>query len=145
MRGLLLLTLVLFSTPAWSGELPRGLVGFSSATVQGDVGVLGMTVSPEHGGRGLSQQNYCRVMEVIGGHCAATAVFVNAHHSIGLRALELFGTKEQQQRWMGPLVTGEQIAAFALTEKEAGSDASNVQTRAEPTADGTGFVLNGTK
>ncbi|MBT4865947.1 MAG: acyl-CoA dehydrogenase [Planctomycetaceae bacterium] len=111
----------------------------------GDVGVLGMTVSPEHGGRGLSQQNYCRVMEVIGGHCAATAVFVNAHHSIGLRALELFGTKEQQQRWMGPLVTGEQIAAFALTEKEAGSDASNVQTRAEPTADGSGFVLNGTK
>lgn len=111
----------------------------------GEVGVLGMTVSPEHGGRGLSQQNYCRVMEVIGGHCAGTAVFVNAHHSIGLRALELFGTKEQQERWMQPLTTGEQLAAFALTEPEAGSDASNVQTRAEPTEDGSGFVLNGGK
>lgn len=111
----------------------------------GRVGVLGMTVSPEHGGRGMSQQNYCRVMEVIGGHCAGTGVFVNAHHSIGLRALELFGTEEQQQQWMKPVATGEQLAAFALTEPEAGSDASNVQTRAEPTPDGKGFKLNGQK
>src|SRR4051812_8713204 len=58
----------------------------------GKLGVLGMTVSAENGGRGMSQQNYCRVMEVIGGRCASTAVFVNAHHSIGLRGLELFGT-----------------------------------------------------
>lgn len=111
----------------------------------GDLGVLGMTVSPEYGGRGMSQQNYCRVMEVIGGHCGATAVFVNAHHSIGLRALELFGTEEQKERWMRPLASGEQLAAFALTEPEAGSDAANVQTRAEPTADGTGYRLNGEK
>ena len=111
----------------------------------GDVGVLGMTVGREHGGRGFSQQNYCRVVEVIGGTCASTAVFVNAHHSIGLRALELFGTDDQKQRWMRPVATGEQIAAFALTEPEAGSDAANVQTRAEPTPDGRGFVLNGEK
>lgn len=109
------------------------------------LGVLGMTVSREHGGRGFSQQNYCRVMEVIGGRCASTAVFVNAHHSIGLRGLELFGTPEQQARWMHPMASGEQIAAFALTEPEAGSDASNVQTTATPTPDGRGFVLNGTK
>lgn len=111
----------------------------------GRLGVLGMTVSREHGGRGFSQQNYCRVMEVIGGRCASTAVFVNAHHSIGLRGLELFGTAEQQARWMLPMASGRQIAAFALTEPEAGSDASNVQTTATPTADGRGFVLNGTK
>ncbi|MCA9117404.1 MAG: acyl-CoA dehydrogenase family protein, partial [Planctomycetaceae bacterium] len=110
-----------------------------------ELGVLGMTVAPEHGGRGFTQKNYCRVMEVIGGHCAATAVFVNAHHSIGLRALELFGTPEQKARWMRPLATGEQLAAFALTEPEAGSDASNVQTRATPTEDGTAYILNGEK
>lgn len=110
-----------------------------------DLGVLGMTVSPVNGGRGFSQQNYCRVMEVIGGRCASTAVFINAHHSIGLRGLELFGTPEQKARWMHPLARGEQIAAFALTEPEAGSDASNVQTRATPTEDGRGFILNGTK
>ncbi len=118
-----------------------------AAVIQGlgRLGVLGMTVSPENGGRGFSQQNYCRVMEVIGGHCASTGVFVNAHHSIGLRGLALFGTPDQQARWMRPLACGDQIAAFALTEPEAGSDASNVQTRAVPTPDGSGFILNGVK
>lgn len=111
----------------------------------GDVGVLGMTISPKYGGLGMSQQGYCRVMEVIGGHCASTAVFVNAHHSIGLRALELFGTEDQKETWMRPMARGEKIAAFALTEPEAGSDASNVQTRAQPTPDGKGYILNGLK
>lgn len=110
-----------------------------------DVGVLGATISPQYGGRGMSQQNYCRLMEIIGGRCASTAVFVNAHHSIGLRALELFGTEEQKERWMRPLTTADQIAAFALTEPEAGSDASNVQTQAVPAPNGDGFVLNGQK
>jgi acyl-CoA dehydrogenase family protein 9 len=111
----------------------------------GQLGVLGMCVSPKYGGKGFSQQNYCRVMEVIGGHCGSTTVFVNAHHSIGLRALELFGTEEQKERWMRALTTGEQLSAFALTEPEAGSDAANVQTTAEPTEDGSGYVLNGEK
>ena len=111
----------------------------------GEVGVLGMTVSPRYGGRGMSQQNYCRIMEIIGGHCASTAVFVNAHHSIGLRGLELFGTDEQKERWMRPLTTGEELAAFALTEPEAGSDAGNVQTKAVPTEDGSGYTLTGQK
>lgn len=111
----------------------------------GKIGVLGMTVSPEYGGQGMSQQNYCRVMEVIGGHCASTAVFVNAHHSIGLRALELFGTRDQKEKWMRTGASGEKLAAFALTEQEAGSDASNVQTRAVPTSDGKGYILNGAK
>ncbi len=66
----------------------------------GDLGVLGMTAPREFGGRGFSQRQYCRVMEVIGGHCSSTAVFVNAHHSIGIRALLLFGTPEQQARWL---------------------------------------------
>lgn len=111
----------------------------------GELGVLGMTIPTKHGGKGLSQQNYCRVMEVIGGHCGSTAVFVNAHHSIGLRALELFGSEEQKLRWMGPLAAGEQLSAFALTEPAAGSDASNVQTTATPTDDGSGFLINGEK
>jgi len=111
----------------------------------GELGVLGMCVAPQYGGRGFSQQQYCRVMEIIGGHCGSTAVFVNAHHSIGLRALELFGTDEQRDRWLRPLCTGEQLAAFALTEPEAGSDAANVRTRAVPTPDGRGYTLNGTK
>src|SRR4029079_18375083 len=83
--------------------------------------------------------------QVLGGHCASTALFVNAHHSIGPRALVLFGTQAQQERWLPKLASGEWISAFALTEPEAGSDAANVQTQAVPTADGTGYRLTGTK
>jgi alkylation response protein AidB-like acyl-CoA dehydrogenase len=111
----------------------------------GKLGVLGMTAPKEYGGQAFSQLAYTKIMEVIGGHCASTAVFVNAHHSIGIRALLLFGTKEQKEQWLPPLVRGEKLAAFALTEPEAGSDASNVQTTATPTPDGKAYVLNGTK
>jgi len=109
------------------------------------VGVLGMTAPKEYGGRGFSQRAYCEVLQEIGARCASTSVFTNAHHSIGIRALLLFGSREQKQKWLPPLVTGQQLAAFALTEKEAGSDAGNVQTTAEPSADGSHYILNGEK
>ena len=104
-----------------------------------------MTIDPKYGGEGKSQFNYCRVMEIIGGHCASTGVFVNAHHSIGLRALELFGSEEQKTKWMKGLASGDKLAAFALTEPNAGSDAGNVRTRAEPAPKGDGYILNGEK
>jgi acyl-CoA dehydrogenase family member 9 len=111
----------------------------------GRIGVLGMTAPKEYGGRGFSQMANCKVLEEIGRRCASTSVFVNAHHSIGIRALLLFGTHEQKQRWLPKLATGEQLGAFALTEKEAGSDAANVQMQARPTEDGSHFILNGEK
>jgi acyl-CoA dehydrogenase family member 9 len=111
----------------------------------GEIGVLGFTIAQKYGGQGASLYNYCKVMEIIGGQCASTAVFVNAHHSIGLRAIELFGTQQQKETWLPELATGKKIAAFALTEPHAGSDASNVQTRATPTEDGKGFILTGEK
>jgi alkylation response protein AidB-like acyl-CoA dehydrogenase len=111
----------------------------------GKIGVLGACLPPSCGGLGLGQAAYCRILEVLGGHCASTALFVNAHHSIGPRAVVLFGTHEQQQKYLPKLATGEWISAFALTEREAGSDAGNVQTKADPTPDGRGYVLNGEK
>lgn len=111
----------------------------------GRLGVLGACLPVHAGGQGLNQLSYCRLIEVLGGHCGGTALFVNAHHSIGPRAIVLFGTKEQQERWLPKLATGEWLSAFALTEPEAGSDAANVQTMATPTADGKGYVLNGQK
>jgi alkylation response protein AidB-like acyl-CoA dehydrogenase len=107
------------------------------------LGVLGMAAPVEYGGRGCSQMEYCRVMEEIGSRCGSTSVFVNAHHSIGLRALVLFGTPEQKRKWLPALARGEKLAAFALTETEAGSDAGNVQTRA--TWNGSHYILNGEK
>src|ERR1043166_4283805 len=111
----------------------------------GRVGVLGMTAPAEYGGRGVTQMANCKILEEIGRRCASTSVFVNAHHSIGIRALLLFGTHEQKQRWLPKLCNGEQLGAFALTEKEAGSDAGNVQTTATPSDDGSHFILNGEK
>ena len=111
----------------------------------GDLGVLGATAPKEYGGAGFGQQQYTQVIEAIGGHDASTAVFVNAHHSIGIRALLLFGTPAQKEQWLPELVTGRKLAAFALTEEQAGSDAGNVQTTATPTEDGQAYILNGAK
>jgi acyl-CoA dehydrogenase family member 9 len=111
----------------------------------GRLGVLGACLPKSCGGHGLTQTAYCRLLEVLGGHCASTALFVNAHHSIGPRAIVLFGTPEQQAKWLPNLASGRWISAFALTEPQAGSDAGNVQTTATPTADGRGYVLNGEK
>ncbi len=111
----------------------------------GKIGVLGACIPTEYGGGGFSQTSYCRMIEVLGGHCGSTALFVNAHHSIGPRALVLFGTEAQQAESLPKMATGEWISAFALTEPEAGSDAANVQTAATPTPDGKGYVLNGQK
>lgn len=111
----------------------------------GELGVLGACLPVECGGRGLSQTAYCRLVEQLGGHCGSTALFVNAHHSIGPRSIVLFGTPDQQRQWLPKLASGEWISAFALTEPEAGSDAANVQTTATPTLDGTGYRLNGQK
>src|SRR3989440_2362967 len=121
-------------------DLPRSVIDGL-----GRVGVLGMTAPKEYGGHGFTQMANCKLLEEIGRRCASTSVFVNAHHSIGIRALLLFGTQEQKQIWLPKLVTGEQLGAFALTEQEAGSDAANVQMEARPTDDGAHFILNGEK
>ena len=121
-------------------DIPRNVIEGLAHT-----GVLGMTAPKEHGGRGFSQMQYCQVLEEIGKRDASVSVFTNAHHSIGVRALLLFGTKEQQAQWLPPLVSGEQLAAFALTEENAGSDAAAVQMTATPTEDGSAYVLNGRK
>ena len=111
----------------------------------GKLGVLGACLPENVGGMALKQSSYCRVLEILGGHCGSTALFVNAHHSIGPRALVLFGNDSQRARYLPKLATGEWISAFALTEPEAGSDAANVQSAATPTADGKGYVINGEK
>lgn len=115
--------------------------------VQGlaQLGVLGMTVPKDSGGLGLSQHAYCKATEIISGRCAATALFINAHQSIGLKALLLFGTKEQKQRWLIPLAKGEQLAAFSLTEPNAGSDAAGIETRAVFDPVKNVYVINGKK
>lgn len=121
-------------------EIPQQVI-----TGLGKLGILGACLPKDVGGLALSQASYCRLLEVLGGHCGGTALFVNAHHSIGPRAIVLFGTAEHKRKYLPKLASGEWISAFALTEPEAGSDAANVQSTATPTADGRGFVINGQK
>ena len=70
---------------------------------------------------------------------------VGAHQSIGLKGILLAGNADQKRRYLPQLATGEKIAAFALTEPSAGSDAGSIKTRAELSEDGSEYILNGSK
>ncbi|RPI29493.1 MAG: acyl-CoA dehydrogenase, partial [Acidobacteria bacterium] len=96
----------------------------------GKIGLMGLTIPEKYGGLGMSQYAYCRAMEHVAARCGATALMVNAHQSIGLKALVLYGTEEQKTRWLPPLARGEKLAAFSLTEPNAGSDVASIETEA---------------
>ncbi len=111
----------------------------------GELGLLSMTIPKEYGGLGTSQFAYCKAMEQLARRCSATALFVNAHQSIGLKALLLFGTEPQKETWLKQLASGDKLAAFSLTEPNAGSDASGVETRAEFDPVKKVWIINGRK
>jgi acyl-CoA dehydrogenase family protein 9 len=110
-----------------------------------DLGLFGMIIPQEHGGIGLSASSYARVIQEIASYDASLAVTLGAHQSIGLKGILLFGTEEQRAQFLPKLASGEKVAAFALTEPSAGSDAAAIQTRAEALSDGSGYTLNGSK
>lgn len=109
------------------------------------IGVLGMTVPKEYGGLGMSQRAYCKVTEEIARRCGSTALFINVHQSIGLKALLLFGTPAQRQEWLRPLAEGKLKAAFSLTEPNAGSDAGGIETKAVYDPQKKVYRINGKK
>ncbi|MGI9000855.1 MAG: acyl-CoA dehydrogenase family protein [Pseudonocardia sp.] len=120
----------------WVGdEIIKGL---------GERGLLGLYVSPEYGGQGLSQTGYCRVMEEFGGFDASLSVVMGVHQSIGMKPIHLFGDEDQRARYLPDLAAGRKLAGFALTEPGAGSDAYHLATRAEQQSDGS-WLLNGEK
>jgi acyl-CoA dehydrogenase family protein 9 len=109
------------------------------------LGLFGLQIPTDYDGIGLSATAYARVMQEVAGVDTSIAVTLGAHQSIGLKAILLFGTPEQKRKYLPKLATGEWTAAFALTEPAAGSDAAAIKTRAELSADGTHYVLNGSK
>src|SRR6266853_44328 len=108
-----------------------------------EIGLFGMIVPEEHGGLGLSNTGYARVMQQVASWDASIAVTLGAHSSIGLKGLRLFGTAEQKRRFLPKLASGEMIAAFCLTEPGSGSDAFSIKTNAH--REGDFYVLNGQK
>jgi acyl-CoA dehydrogenase family protein 9 len=109
-----------------------------------ELGLFGLTIPEEYGGAGAGQVTYARVMETVANRCASTVTVLGAQLGIGMKALVLYGTPEQKAQWLPRLASGERIAAFALTEAGAGSDAAALATRAEPLPDGS-WKLNGRK
>jgi acyl-CoA dehydrogenase family protein 9 len=111
----------------------------------GKLGILGFMVPEQFGGLNMSQYAYCQAMEVLAGHCGSTGLLVNAHHSIGLKGIQMLGTETQRNRWLRSLATGELLAAFSLTEPNAGSDAAGIETRAVYDAAKKVYCINGRK
>ncbi len=114
-------------------------------TGMAQLGLMGVNMPEEYGGFGASAMTFNRVFAEVGATDAALAVYFGAHQSIGAKGITLFGTDEQKKRWLPRCASGELIAAFCLTEAGSGSDAQAMHTTAEPSADGTHYVLNGQK
>jgi hypothetical protein len=123
-----------------TGEIPETVIAELAK-----LGAFGIKISPQYGGLGLSQTNYCRAAMLLGSYCGNLTALVSAHQSIGVpQPLILFGTDAQKSKYLPRVARGE-ISAFALTETGAGSDPATLQTHAEPTPDGEYFILNGEK
>ena len=109
------------------------------------LGAWGMKIPKEYGGLGFSATNYNRAIGLVATWCGSTVAWLSAHQSIGVpQPLKLFGTPEQKQKWLPRLANGA-ISAFALTEPGVGSDPAKMETRAVPSPDGKGWILNGEK
>ena len=109
-----------------------------------ELGLFGLTIDDSFGGVGMGQYAYARVMEAVSHRCASTVTVLGAHLGIGMKGLSLYGTDEQKAKWMPDLASGAKLAAFALTEASAGSDAAALRTTADP-VEGGRWKLNGRK
>ena len=109
----------------------------------GELGLLGTAFSEEYGGGGFGEVGYCITQEEVARGCMATATMIGAHQSIGANVINLGGSEKQKKEFLTPLATGEKIAAFCLTEAQAGSDSFHLKTKAE--LDGNEWVINGEK
>ncbi len=119
-------------------EIPLELIKKIAA-----VGFLGTAFPEKYGGSGFGEIGYCILQEEITRACSSTATFIGAHQSIGTNAIYIGGSEELKKKYLPLLTSGEKIAAFALTEAEAGSDTFNLQTKAE--LKGDKWILNGSK
>jgi len=117
------------------------------STLEGlkEMGAFGLQVPVELDGLGLTNTQYARLVEVVGANDLGVGIALGAHQSIGFKGILIQGTEEQKAKYLPKLATGEEFAAFCLTEPTSGSDAASIQTRAVKTEDGKAYILNGGK
>ncbi|CAB3625868.1 MULTISPECIES: acyl-CoA dehydrogenase family protein [Achromobacter] len=123
---------------AESGQVPPDIVNEMR-----DLGLFGLSISPDHGGLGLTMEEEVRVVFELGQTSPAFRSLAGTNIGIGSQAIVLAGTDEQRARYLPKLASGELIGSFALTEPDAGSDA--MALRLSAVRDGDSYVLNGTK
>lgn len=123
---------------AASGQVPPDIV-----TEMRELGLFGLSISPDHGGLGLTMEEEVKVVFELGQTSPAFRSLAGTNIGIGSQAIVLAGTDEQRARYLPRLASGELIGSFALTEPDAGSDAMALRLSAE--RDGDHYVLNGTK
>lgn len=109
----------------------------------GELGFLGMLLPEEYGGSNTGQVAYALAVEEIAAACGPVSTIMSVHSSVGCMPIYKYGTEEQKRRFLPALASGEAIGGFALTEPQAGSDASALRTRARK--DGDHYVINGSK
>ncbi|WP_434977892.1 acyl-CoA dehydrogenase family protein [Daejeonia sp. YH14] len=107
------------------------------------MGFLGMMVDPKYGGAGMDAVSYVLAIEEIAKVDASAAVIMSVNNSLVCAGIEKFASEEQKQKYLVPLAQGDVLGAFALSEPEAGSDATSQKTTAEDKGDY--YLLNGTK
>ncbi|HCA79576.1 MAG TPA: acyl-CoA dehydrogenase [Bacteroidetes bacterium] len=116
---------------------------YDAVKKMGELGFMGMMVAEEYGGAGLDTISYVLALEEIGKVDASACVIMSVNNSLVCWGLEAHGTEEQKQKYLVDLAAGRKLGAFALSEPEAGSDATNQRTTA--TRDGDSYIINGTK
>jgi butyryl-CoA dehydrogenase len=109
----------------------------------GKLGLMSMTVPTKYGGAGIDRISYMLALEEVSRVCGSTGIIVEAHNSLGIGHIYEKGTEEQRKKYLPKLVSGNALAAWALTEPNAGSDAASLQTSA--VLEGDEWVINGTK
>ncbi len=109
----------------------------------GKLGMMGMLVPEEYGGSNVDMLSYGLCLEEIAAGDGSCSTIMSVHNSVGCMPILKFGTEDQKQRFLKPLARGEMLAAFCLTEPQAGSDAADLKTMA--VKQGDNWVINGTK
>ncbi len=122
------------------GGIPRELL-----LEMGGAGFFGLSIDEKYGGLGLNLWEYLKVVEGMVKIDISIAMAFLAHLSIGVKAVQLFGTDNQKQRYLPPAASGEMIFSYALTEPRVGSDAQHIETVAVLQDGGSHYILNGQK
>lgn len=110
-----------------------------------EMGAFGLQVPADLGGVGLTNTQYARLVEIVGMHDLGVGITLGAHQSIGFKGILLFGNPQQKEKYLPKLATGENIAAFCLTEPASGSDAASIKTTAVRSPCGQYYTMNGSK